>query len=110
MGKIEDRMTKALVEANKLQPSAHGVEMQTKYAHHVPPAEPLSEVNESHLIFPHKYLNQYEKLKLRDPIAAEKFYNDCLYDPRPEPTNPYELEDKALAKLRQEVKPLRRRI
>lgn len=110
MTKLEDKMTKALIEANKLKPSAHGREMQTKYAKHVPPAESLSEMNESKLIFPHKYLNQYNNLKRRDPIAAEAFYNQCLYDPTPAPANPYELEDKALAGLRREVKPLKRRV
>ena len=60
--------------------------------------ERLSEVNESHLVIPPTYRNQYERLKQHDPAKAQEFWNKWAYDPRPKPSDPFELEKKALAK------------
>ena len=93
MGKIEDRMQLALDAANKLHPSAHGVEIQTKRKQRnaAPAAEHLSEVNESHLVIPPTYRNQYERLKQRDPAKAQEFWNKWAYDPRSKPLDKHKL-------------------
>lgn len=70
--------------------------------------ENLSEVE--YKVLPHNYRNHYAWLQANRPDEAIAFWNKWAYDPRPKPSDPFELEKKALAKLRQEVKPLRRRI
>ena len=70
----------------------------------------LSEVEKR--VLPWKYRNLYEIIKRRDPVEAEKFFNDWSIDPTPKPVDKYELEKKALAKLGQPTKSnkLRRRV
>ena len=53
--------------------------------------ERLSEVNESHLIIPPTYRNQYERLKQRDPAKAQEFWNKWAYDPRSKPLDKHKL-------------------
>jgi hypothetical protein len=61
--------------------------------------ERLSEVNESHLVIPPNYRNQYERLKERDPVKAQAFFDKWAYDPRPKPRDPFELEKRVLSRV-----------
>jgi hypothetical protein len=113
MGKISDRMQLALDAAAKLQPSAHGAEMQMKrkHANAAPASESLADVGDGKVL-PANYRNLYNQMKARDPAKAREFWNKWAYDPRPKPVDPFELEKKALAKLDEAtkiVKPLKRR-
>ena|ERR1700735_2365234 len=76
----------------------------------VAPAQYLSDVEPNdHRVLPPTYRNYYDRLKIKDAQAAQEFWDKWAFDPRPKPSDPFELEKRVLSRVGQ-VNTLKRRV